>query len=235
MKGRAESYGHAGRVQDVGEVPTIGLDYMHTHIEQVKEEEKGMPVVVAKDNKTKMIMEWVVPSKGVESYAVETVKKMVERLGYRKIIRKSDNEPAILALKEAVRRESDVEIVMEEVPVGDHQANGLVGNAVKNVQGKFRVIQDALESRRGRRVDGEHPAVPWMVTHAASVVNRGRKDDEGFSAYRRWKGRQFTKPVAESGESVCCILRQCRQGRTSLMPDGKKECGWEFAWRVVNP
>ena len=68
-----------------------------------------MPIVVAKDSKTKMIMARVVPSKGVDSYAVETVKKMVERLGHRKIIMKSDNEPAILALKEAVRRESDVE------------------------------------------------------------------------------------------------------------------------------
>ncbi len=63
-----------------------------------------MQIIVAKDNKTKMIMARVVPSKGVDSYAAETVKKMVERLGYRKIIMKSDNEPAILALKEAVRR-----------------------------------------------------------------------------------------------------------------------------------
>ena len=91
---------------------------------------------------------------------------------------------------------------MEEVPVADHQANGLVENAVKNVQGQFRVIKDALESRHGRRVDGEHPVVPWMVMHAASVVNRSRKDDEGFSAYRRWKGREFTKPVAEFGKCV---------------------------------
>ncbi len=35
------------------------------------------------------------------------------RLGYTKIIMRSDNEPAILALKEVVRRESDVEIELE--------------------------------------------------------------------------------------------------------------------------
>ncbi len=39
---------------------------------------------------------------------METVKNMVERLGHTKFIVKSDNEPAVLALKEAVRRESDV-------------------------------------------------------------------------------------------------------------------------------
>ncbi len=45
----------------------------------------------------------------------------------------SENEPAILALKEAVRRESDVEIVSEKVPVGDHQANPLFETAIKEV------------------------------------------------------------------------------------------------------
>jgi hypothetical protein len=41
-----------------------------------------------------------------------------------------------------------------------------------------------------------------MVMHSASAVKRSRKDDEGFSAHRRWKGSDFTKPVAEFGECV---------------------------------
>ncbi len=90
---------------ELRDVPTIGLDYMYMHSEQEKEEEKGMPIVVATDSKTKMIMARVSTSKGLGSSAVETVKKMVERLGHKKIIMKSDNEPAILAPKEAVRRD----------------------------------------------------------------------------------------------------------------------------------
>ncbi len=35
---------------------------------------------------------------------------------------------------------------MEEVPANDHQADGLVENAVKNVQGQLRVLKDSLES-----------------------------------------------------------------------------------------
>jgi hypothetical protein len=77
---------------------------------------------------------------------------------------------------------------------------------VRNAQGQFRVIKDALESGRGRREEGDHPAAPWMMVHAASVVNRGRKDYEGFTACRRWKGGEFTKPVAESGECVAYAL-----------------------------
>ncbi len=78
-----------------------------------------------------------------------------------------------------MRRENDVEIVMEEMPVGDHQAHGLEENAVKNIQGQFRVIKDALESRHGGRVDGEHPVVPWRAGSGArsSTEKQGRGSD----------------------------------------------------------
>ncbi len=77
---------------------------LRTHAQRAGERGgKGVPIVVAKDNQTKAIVASFVPSKALDSYAVETVKKMVKRLGHRKIITRSDNEPAILALKEAVR------------------------------------------------------------------------------------------------------------------------------------
>ncbi len=95
--------------------------------------------------------------------------------------------------------------------VGDHQASGLAENAVKNAQGQFRVIKDALKSRHGRRVDGEHQVAPWMVPRAALVVNRGRKDEEGFSGHRRWKRER----VYETSSRVrrMCALRAGDVGR----------------------
>jgi hypothetical protein len=46
------------------------------HSEQEKEEEKGMPIIVVKDSKTKMVMAKVMPSKGVQEYAVKLVKEV---------------------------------------------------------------------------------------------------------------------------------------------------------------
>ncbi len=69
-----------------------------------------------------------------------------------------------------MRRETSVEIVMEESLVGDHQTSGVAENAVKNVQGQFRMLQDALESRINERVESDHQAVPWMVMHAATLI-----------------------------------------------------------------
>ncbi len=62
---------------------------------------------MVKDERTKIITAKVLPSKGGDAYAVESARKALEQLGRRRIILKSDSEPAILALKEAVRRERD--------------------------------------------------------------------------------------------------------------------------------
>ncbi len=82
---------------------------------------------------------------------------MIEQLGYKKVVLRGDSEPAILALRDAIRKESYVEIVLEEVASGEHQAHDMV-ESVKNLEGQLRFIKDALESRRERRLDGEHQA-----------------------------------------------------------------------------
>ena len=63
-------------------------------------------------------------------------------------------------------------------------------------------MKDALESRLGKRIGEENNLVPWLVSHAAATVNWRRKDQEGSTAYRRWKGKEFKTVVAEFGECV---------------------------------
>ncbi len=58
-----------------------------------------------------------------------------------------------------------------------------------------------------------------MVMRAASVVSRGRTDEEGLSAHKRWEGREITKPVAEFGE---CVL----QAPAMLGRRGKLDARW---------
>ena len=53
--------------------------------------------------------------------------------GYDRIISKSDNEPAILALKADVKQHlKGVEVIPQEAPTGDHNANGAVEVAVRD-------------------------------------------------------------------------------------------------------
>ena len=122
-----------------------------------------MPLVVVKDRKTRIVRARLVPQKGVNGYAVKVVSGIVERLGHLKIILKSDQEPAMLALKDAVRSENRIDIVMEESPEYESKSNGEVERAIQTVQGQLRAMKDRLESRYNQRIGGEHPCVPSMV------------------------------------------------------------------------
>ena len=70
---------------------------------------------------------------------------------------KSDQEPAILALKaEAVKIVQSVtgkDIVLEESPVGDSQSNGLAEGAVKEIKGVVRSLRWALEELHGVKIE----------------------------------------------------------------------------------
>ena len=91
---------------------------------------------------------------------------------------------------------------MEESPVGEHQSNGMVEAAIKQVQGQIRTMKDALETRYGGRIPEDHQCIPWLVQHAAQTMNRRRVDAYGVTPYKRWKGRKFGAHVTEFGENV---------------------------------
>ena len=149
-----------------------------------------------------MIWAHVVPSNGRDKYAIERIIKDLYMLGHKQLVLKSDGEHAIVALKKAVTYQSVLDILLEESPVGEHQSNGFVDSAVKQVQCQVRTMIDALETRVSSRLGGGHPCMPWIVSHASATINRRRKDDSGVTAWRRWKGRDLNKHVAEFGEQV---------------------------------
>ena len=117
-------------------------------------------LVVMKDSMSKAICANVVPRKGDHEYAVMRAVQDIRSLGYKRIILKSDQEPALLKLKEGIVRATDVEIVSEESPVGESQSNGDVEVTAGIVMGQARTMLRALEERYGQRLPKEHHAIP---------------------------------------------------------------------------
>ena len=62
--------------------------------------------------------------------------------------------------------------------------------------------QGALESRYSERLTEESPVIPWMIMHAAGILNKFRMGADGHTAYQRVKGRAFSRRLAEFGECV---------------------------------
>ena len=138
VKGKAKGLPHrkydkCRRLEE--EVPLVNFDYTFMHDDQKEGEEKGMPILVAKDRKKKVVRARVVPHKGKHWYSVKITSGMVDSLGYKRVVLKSDQGPAIMSMKEGVKNESGTEIFLEESPGYDSKGNGEIEQAVQQVQG----------------------------------------------------------------------------------------------------
>ena len=201
VKGKSKAVGHRAKVHQEEEIPVVSLDYMFME-SGTAETELGMPILVVKDRKSGFRAAFVVPRKGKCSHATKRMNKVLDVLGYRRLVLKSDQEPAILQLKEQVKDERTEEIIMEMSPVEDSRSNGEMEKAIQDVQGQIRTMKSSLEMRYGRSVEPSHCCLPWLVIHSASLLNRFAVGMDGCTAHRRLKGKDFKGTLCEFGECV---------------------------------
>ena len=92
-------------------------------------------MLAVKSHESRMTSAHVVESKGPVDSTTRRLVADLDWLGLRRLVFKSDQEPAILALKQAVRESMPtVEFVMEESPVEGHQSNGTIEVTVREIK-----------------------------------------------------------------------------------------------------
>ena len=72
---------------------------------------------------------------------------------------KTDNEPAILALRTLVLAKLKIKALEEEPQLHESQSNGAVESGVKLAKSLLRVHLLALQRKLGHRVPSKHPLV----------------------------------------------------------------------------
>ena len=122
--------------------------------------------------------------------------------GSNALILKSDGEPAIIAVREALARCHGGRVTPELPPVGEHQANGTAEEAGRTVRDQARVLKIQLPVRVGREVEPDEPIMPWLIRWAAMSVSRFQVGKDGKTPYERQKGRKCNLGVVPFGETV---------------------------------
>ena len=199
VRGKCNNNGHYKHPAAPDGNPVISIDYAYMKSAQV-EEQAGHPILVTKCSNTKWISANVVPKKGTYPEGIRRLGEELDKLGHRRMTVKSDQEPAILSLKEATIRERHQDITTEESPVGEHASNGVVERAVQAIQGQARTFKLALEARIGKKLEESSVVLPWLVRHSAMTLNIGQRGEDGRSAWERVKGKCFNREVPEFGE-----------------------------------
>ena len=172
----------------------------------------------------------VIPQKGddEEHYCARLVAADVEWLGHTRVIIKTDNERAIVSLKQRVARMlrelKGLVNVQTESPVEyDSQSNGAIEAGIKIVRGMFRTLKLCLEARLGKYVPVNHALVPWLLEHTCILLNAKAKGPDGLTPWERTKGRLFGQPLLGFAE---CVLYKLPSKGPKSRPDGNMGARW---------
>ncbi len=203
-RGLGEQRGrHAGRRHDL---PRVGIDYwfitsggLKTRREMVDEyprtdegnnaleaaraQPKLMKCLVIRCHESKAVFAHSVPVKGrdEDNYVANLIASDISFMGHIKLLLKSDNEPALLALGrdallaikcQVLADESPVEkISIEHAPEHESQSNGGTECGIRQIRGLFRTIKLCTERRIGQTIPPTHPLAARLVEHVALLLN----------------------------------------------------------------
>jgi hypothetical protein len=185
-------------------------------------DERLLTVVVVRDKISGTSFASTVEKKGsTDESAVEQTVAFVRRLGHPKMIIKSDQEPSIADFSRAVARVLECQCIPEHSRVSESQSNGVAEVGVQIVEGMLRTQKLGLERRLGAKIPCAHPAMTWLVPHAADSVTKFLRGSDGKTAYERLKGKPCREEVVEFGE---CVLF-----KTNRPDEGKLAPRWEPA------
>jgi hypothetical protein len=140
------------------------------------------------------------------------VVRFIMQTQHREIAIKTDREPSILALTDAVRRACKsfgITVYDEAVPVGDHQANGAAEITVQILRQKAGMwLQQVEDHVAGGKTlfSSMHPLYAWAILHAGWVQNRFVVN-AGQTPYERANDRCYSGKICMFGEDVLGYLR----------------------------
>ena len=162
-------------------IPAIAIDYGYLNErDDLLQEAAGAPILVSKCNRDRWIGAAIVPTKGADEYAVAELKNDVICSGFTEVLIMSDNELAILALKESAAtalKPAGVAVKAEERALYDSRSNGLAESAVEDAKNAVRTNLDCLVRRFGQEFPGGHPACEILRGDGEQVQKRSRWQD----------------------------------------------------------
>ena len=182
---------------------TISIDYAFRTAEEA--EEDLAPVLVVYDNNYESIWAMEVDAKGVEAgVGIEWLVEKLDMSGYHgtKITLKSDNEPSILAFKNAVAVRRSGETAMLESPVRESKANGQVERAIRTWRDQYRTLRHYTERRMRSKISKESALNSWLISWASEVLNRFKVHSNGRTSFEMTSGHRCKHKVVAFGEKV---------------------------------
>ena len=203
VRGRGQSVGHFRVDHSAEQIPTIEIDY--GFLGDKDSPATDLPVLCGRDRQSKTVWSSPVPCKGVEDHphGSKRLKEWLEETGYRRVILKSDQEPAIVSVINAVKNGWAGELIPESASKESHEkSNGAAEVTVKQIHGLARSVKEQLEDKAKVKLPQKHPVLAWLIKYVGVLISLFAKGPDGFTPYFRLKGKHWRVPLPLYGECV---------------------------------
>ena len=127
------------------------------------------------------------------------------------MVLRSDGEPAITQLTEAIAATRIGRTIPEKSAPGESSGNGAAEEVGKSVREVVRTLKDQVEWKTGMEFEGGEDVLPWLVRWGAMLYSRCVVREDGKTAYERLKGRKCNMEVVPFGEMI--FFKQLRDGQ----------------------
>ena len=173
-RSREDNFETSRKRQD-GSLVSMDFKFTGTRDEENAKDVKDALCIslVMVDQESKFVHAIPVPSKEVTSYLVEEVCRVL-MLMEKKVILRTDTEPAMLSLRskvQAIRKMNNLETEIQDVSPDEHQ--GLqVERWVQTVRNLSKTLVYAAEKEANVKIASESTLYPWLARHACFLLNR---------------------------------------------------------------
>ena len=140
-----------------------------------------------------------------DKYAISSAVSFLKELEYTRFRCRTDPEPAIKAMADAVIKclsdDRVVEQILPEETIPEsHASLGALEGWHNLLQGQIRALRLDVEERLGSVVGLTHQCLPWLVRHGSWLLNRFQRRQNCATAFENLEGESYKKPLMECGE-----------------------------------
>ena len=139
-----------------------------------------------------------------------------------------DLDARFMDVKHKACTHTPTEIVFEESPVGEREANGSIERTNQPLQGQIREIKDYTERQIGATIGLDSSVFKWLVRHAAWTLTTFHVGSDGMTAHQRIRGKPVNQQIAAFGEQILFKPHKTTGPQQKLVVNLLDGCGLGF-------